>query len=102
MALRGVVCGHVINVDGKRLERQTPCLGGYAGTAVASRDPALTAIAACMRQCASAKDGRGRWRAERDLVRTLAVPGASVAVAQACAAAARRVGEGMARWGRQP
>ena len=50
----------------------------------------------CIDRCAKAKDGRGRWRAERDCLQQLADMGCSPAVAADTAGAARRIGEWLA------
>jgi hypothetical protein len=51
-------------------------------------------IAACIARCADSRDGRGRWRAERDCAAELARDG-DARIAAMCAAAARRVGEAL-------
>lgn len=50
---------------------------------------AASAITACIQRCRTARDGRGRWRAE--LAAAQAMGGD--AIARNCAAAARRLGE---------
>lgn len=50
------------------------------------------AIARCIRACAAARDGRGRWRERDRCARELAAQGGSAATAEACAAAAERLG----------
>lgn len=49
-------------------------------------------IARCIRACAAAPDGRGRWRERDRCARELAADGGSAATAEACAAAAERLG----------
>ena len=49
-------------------------------------------IARCIRACAAAQDGRGRWRERDRCARELAEDGGSAATADACAAAAERLG----------
>lgn len=49
-------------------------------------------IRRCVVVCAAAKDGRGRWRAEDACADALQAAGTSPAIADACAAAARRIG----------
>ena len=50
----------------------------------------------CIDRCARSKDGRGRWRAERDCLQQLAKAGGHDANAARTAAAARRIGEWLA------
>ena len=49
-------------------------------------------IARCIRACAAAQDGLGRWRERDRCARELAEDGGSAATADACAAAAERLG----------
>lgn len=49
-------------------------------------------IKRCLDHCASRRDGRGRWRAEDACADALQDMGTSPAIADACAAAARRIG----------
>ena len=53
-------------------------------------------VQTCIDKCASAKDGRGRWRACRECVAKLTGAGCSPAIAADTAAAARRIGEWLA------
>ena len=53
---------------------------------------ARNSIARCIRACADAPDGRGRWRERDRCARELAADGGSAATAEACAAAAERLG----------
>lgn len=54
-------------------------------------------LADCILRCASVTDGRARWPAQQRCAAALAGPGAEPsAIDQACAAAARRVGEALA------
>jgi len=46
----------------------------------------------CVRDCAQARDGRGRWRQERACAAQLLADGASPAIAKATARAAAAVG----------
>ena len=50
-------------------------------------------IARCVRHCANARDGRGRWRIEREAHAELLASGSTETVAAMTAAAARRLGE---------
>jgi hypothetical protein len=50
----------------------------------------------CIDRCARSKDGRGRWRAERDCHVQLVKAGSGDANAARTAAAARRIGEWLA------
>lgn len=54
------------------------------------------AIKACIVRCAEARDDRGRWRAEDKCADTLQRNGTAPALADRCAAAARRVGTWLA------
>lgn len=56
---------------------------------------ARAAIRACIDHCRSRRDERGRWRAEDTCAAALATTG-SAAIADACAAAARRIGAWLA------
>lgn len=49
-------------------------------------------ISACIVRCAEARDDRGRWRAEDKCSDTLQRHGTAPALADQCAAAARRIG----------
>ena len=51
-------------------------------------------IARCIRACADAPDGRGRWRERDRCARELAAQGGSAATAEACGA----VAEGLGSW----
>lgn len=55
------------------------------------------AISACIVRCAEARDDRGRWRAEDKLADALQRTGTAPALADRCAAAARRIGAWLAR-----
>lgn len=50
----------------------------------------------CIRACATARDGRGRWRVEQATAAKLARPGESAGISAMQAAAARRLGEWLA------
>ena len=52
---------------------------------------AQRSIARCIRACAAAQDGRGRWRERNVCAVSLAATG-SASTAEACAAAAERLG----------
>ena len=52
-------------------------------------------ISRCIRACAAAQDGRGRWRERDRCARELAADGGSAATAEAGAAAAERLGAWM-------
>lgn len=52
----------------------------------------LQSIFACIEHCRQRRDGRGRWRAEDACADALQDMGTSPAIADACAAAARRIG----------
>lgn len=54
------------------------------------------AIRRCISHCASRRDGRGRWRAENTCAARLISAGTSATVADACAAAASRIGAWLA------
>ena len=54
------------------------------------------AIQKAIDHCAQRRDGRGRWRAQRTLAWQLRGPGHSPVVADACAAAAVRIGAWLA------
>lgn len=62
-----------------------------------STDAAL--LAACIRTCANARDGRGRWRAEQAAAAALQRPDEPAGLAAMQAAAARRLGEWLAGQG---
>lgn len=53
-------------------------------------------IERCITHCASRRDGRGRWRAEDSCADALQAIGTSPVIADACAAAARRIGAWLA------
>jgi len=57
----------------------------------------LQSIHACIEHCRQRKDGRGRWRAEDSCADALQAMGTRPAIADACAAAARRIGAWL--WG---
>ena len=57
------------------------------------------AISACIVRCSSAHDERGRWRAEARCATALQATGAAPALADHCAAAARRIGAWLATAG---
>ena len=54
------------------------------------------ALSACIVRCAEARDDRGRWRAEDRCADQLQRTGTAPALADRCAAAARRVGAWLA------
>lgn len=54
-------------------------------------------VQSCIERCASAKDGRGRWRAQRECATQLAADG-DANIAADTAAVARRIGEWLAAW----
>lgn len=54
--------------------------------------PADSAIARCVDACANARDGRGRWRVERECRAVLESAGTSPTVATMAAAASARLG----------
>ena len=49
-------------------------------------------IRLCIDRCARAKDGRGRWQAERDCAAAIVNRGGDAKIAADVAAAARRIG----------
>lgn len=53
-------------------------------------------ISACIVRCAEARDDRGRWRAEDKCADMLQRHGTAPALADQCAAAARRIGTWLA------
>lgn len=55
------------------------------------------AIARCVSACASARDGRGRWRAERDCAAALLDAGTSPTVARMSASSASSLGAWIAK-----
>jgi hypothetical protein len=55
-------------------------------------------VQTCIAKCASAKDGRGRWRACKECVDKLIGAGATAAIAADTASAARRIGELLATY----
>ena len=57
------------------------------------------ALSACIVRCAAARDDRGRWRAEDRCADQMQRNGAAPVVADACAAAARRIGTWLATVG---
>lgn len=62
-----------------------------------SRDTAdRVALSACIVRCAEARDDRGRWRAENKCANALQTTGTAPALADQCAAAARRIGTWLA------
>jgi hypothetical protein len=65
--------------------------GAVCAVAHEQRAP-VQIIEDCIRHCAAAKDGRGRWREERACAEALSRMG-SPAIAASCAGAARRIGE---------
>ncbi len=82
---------------GLELGTTTPSDGGEqpAGTAATKPDRMAAdraAISACVVRCAAAKDGRGRWKAEDRCADALQATGTAPALADQCAAAARRIG----------
>ena len=50
----------------------------------------------CIRACATARDGRGRWRVEQATAAQLARPDEPTGISAMQAAAARRLGEWLA------
>lgn len=57
-------------------------------------------IERCVRDCAGAKDRRGRWRQERKLAEQLQATGSTPTIAASTARAAVAVGTTIARTGR--
>jgi hypothetical protein len=58
--------------------------------------PDATILSDCIRTCATARDGRGRWRAEQRAAAALQRPDEPAGLAAMQAAAARRLGEWLA------
>lgn len=56
----------------------------------------LSMIIRCVRECASARDERGRWRQERRLTAELRASGSTETIAVATARAAANVGRTIA------
>lgn len=63
---------------------------------------ALAMITRCVRECASARDDRGRWRQERRLADELRAAGDTETIAALTAKAAAEVGRAIAAMGVQP
>lgn len=59
-------------------------------------DLQVATLARCINRCANAADGRGRRHPVRHCAQALQAQGTSPAMAQACADAARAVGEAIA------
>lgn len=59
---------------------------------------AAATLQRCIARCAKSRDGRGRWRAERDCTAELG----GRPLDERCAAAARRIGEWLGSAGRYP
>jgi hypothetical protein len=55
------------------------------------------AIVRCVDACANARDGRGRWRVQRECAQALRDSGSSNTVAEMSAAAAARLGAWVAQ-----
>ncbi|MBP6777294.1 MAG: hypothetical protein KA151_08575 [Piscinibacter sp.] len=63
---------------------------------------ALAMITRCVRECASARDDRGRWRQERRLADELRAAGDTETISTLTAKAAAEVGRAIAAMGVQP